>query len=106
MTDQIAVGLEAVQSFAINLDVIADRGGDTPGDGAIVADLDERATRNRRAPYFIIIVPFEPSSLCKCIKYQIDGNVMRRWGSLQSSAPPVSDRLGAITQLLLPLPAG
>src|SRR3990170_4936321 len=42
----------------------------------------------------------------RCIKYQIGGSVMRKCGSLQSTALPVAERWGAITQLLLPLPAG
>ena len=56
MSNQIAIRLEAMQSFAINLDIVADRRGNAPGNGAIVADLDERAARNSCARYFIIIV--------------------------------------------------
>src|SRR5687767_1137919 len=45
-------------------------------------------------------------SAFKCIKYQIGGKVMRRWGSLHKIAPPETERWGAIAQLLLPCPVG
>src|SRR5918993_6074483 len=48
----------------------------------------------------------ETLSAFRCIKYQIDGKVMRKWGSLHKIAPPDAERSGPITQLLLPCPAG
>src|SRR3989304_6807216 len=57
-----------------------------------------------QASYPSVSVAFDCAR--RCIKYQIGGSVMRKCGSLQSTALPVAERWGAITQLLLPRPAG
>ena len=41
---------------------------------------------------------------CSPFMYQIDGIEMPRWGSLASSAPPLTERDGATTQLFEPIP--